>query len=128
VGAAPAGPVADGHARKQALLPFALAGEVRERWLRPPSPAAQSGFPAWSVASRSARIIGSPSRAASLLDDLADLGLGHQPLTGAPTDSDLPCSLVPGEAEPDQLGNFHFRRSGVIKNDGAPSRRQPPAM
>src|SRR5713101_375073 len=50
------------------------------------------------------RVAPTHSRAsAGLRDDLADLGLGHQPLTGARTDSHRPCSLVLSETVADQL-------------------------
>jgi hypothetical protein len=61
-------PVDDGHARKQAPRASALAGEAPERELDPLfNRCSQSGFPASSVASKSARIVGYGVAVASLL-------------------------------------------------------------
>ena len=100
----------------------------------------QSGFPTGRFQECPDRRVAVAGRA-GLIHDLADLGLGHQPLTGARTDSDRPCSLVLGGAEPDQLGktvrdlfvHWFLGHGGILapplrrhQNDRAPSRQQPP--
>jgi hypothetical protein len=98
----------NGPAREQAPLASALAGEARElrkRQLHPlrplhpvrvfPPRRSRPGAPGSSVAL---------AGRAGLLHDLAELGLRHQPLPGARTDSHRPRSLVLGETEADQLG------------------------
>jgi len=126
-------------ARQEALTAPADAGERLERHLRPlrpPLPVRVSLFVSCLEERPDLRVAVTPSGAsAGLLDELANLGPGHQPLTGAGADFDHPCSLVLGEAATDQLGEavrdllvnwFLGHDWNFISRARAPSKRPSP--